>query len=203
MSPHRPGARVARLLSDGCVHSTAARVPAGPETEGAAPILRTWCEVRIWARVRTPEVRGSGSEKAAHSSALTGRAASPAANCKCEPRPSGAHPACAPRFAGLQTKKAGNSAAFPADRRARLRTRRQAGLRTRPPARAPEVRTPEMQISRQTGGFAASGPNLKCELRTRIRGLSVGLYRAVAPGIVFAKEGPIGFMYLPICLTAS
>ena len=39
------------------------------------------------------------------------------------------------------------------------------------------------------------GANLECDLRTRILGLSVGLYRASAPGIVFAKEGPVNFMY--------
>jgi len=39
------------------------------------------------------------------------------------------------------------------------------------------------------------GANLKCELRTRIFGLCVGLFRVTAPGIVFAKEGPVKFMY--------
>ena len=49
--------------------------------------------------------------------------------------------------------------------------------------------------SRQTGGFRAVGANLNCELRTRILGLRVELFRATAPGIVFAKEGPVKFMY--------
>ena len=57
------------------------------------------------------------------------------------------------------------------------------------------VRRARKQKSRQIGGFRAVGANLECELRTRIRGLSVGLFRATAPGIVFAKEGPVRFMY--------
>ena len=63
------------------------------------------------------------------------------------------------------------------------------------PGCAPKVRRARKRKSRQSGGFRAVGANLKCELRTRILGLSVGLYRAIAPGIVFVKEGPVSFMY--------
>jgi hypothetical protein len=61
-----------------------------------------------------------------------------------------------------------------------------------------EVRTAKYDKSRQIGGFRAVGANLECELRTRIHGLSVGVSRAIAPSIVFAKEGPVKFMYLSL-----